>query len=56
MLYKHNCPTACLQGKYLWVFSTNFLENYDGKDWREVPLPFGGKFLPFQFVYPLNEN
>lgn len=56
MLHKHNCPTACLQGKYLWVFSTNFLENYDGKDWREVPLPFGGKFLPFQFVYPLNEN
>jgi hypothetical protein len=25
MIHKHNCPTACIIGEQIWVFSINFL-------------------------------
>ena len=51
--HKHSCPSACLIGELLWIFSSHYLEFFDGKDWRDVPLPFGARFLPFQFVLPV---
>lgn len=54
MLHKHICPTGCLIEKQLWVFSTHFIEYMQDEQWKNINLPFGAVFLPFQFVFPIN--
>lgn len=54
--HKHSCPSGCLIGESLWVFSSHYLECFDGKEWRDVPMPFGATFLPFQFVLPITSE
>lgn len=54
MKYKHRYPSACFIGQQLWVFSMFEVEMHDGKQWTDIGVPFGGKFLPFQFTMPVN--
>jgi hypothetical protein len=56
MRHKHVCPSACFLGHQLWVFSSHYLEVFEGEEWLDVGMPFGGRFLPFQFLLPINDQ
>ncbi len=56
MMYRHHCPSACFLSKQLWVFSAVGVEYYDGSEWIGVDVGWGVTFLPFQYLFPLNEE
>ena len=56
MNHKHTIPSACSLNSNIWVFSMYFIEKFDGKIWHDIIMPFTARFLPFQYVLPVNEE
>lgn len=54
MVNKHHCPSACFVDKQIWVFSAACVEYLQKEEWVAVELGWNVKFLPFQYVFPIN--